>query len=62
MILTRADLDSMSCSTPGCTNDHQLFFHGKCHPRSPVQASYQEGTIEITCAQCDQLIARLRLC
>jgi hypothetical protein len=60
--LTRQDLDAVRCRVAGCQHDHGvLYFHGSCHPNSPVWACYekQTGEIVIRCGKCEQLIARV---
>lgn len=60
--LTIRELSQMGCEMTGCHHDHNLvYFHGQCHPRSPVWAAYEKatGTLIIRCARCDEFIARI---
>lgn len=64
MRLYREDLDVAGCETPNCGHDHSvIYFHGRCHPRWPVEVSYHRGigTIEVTCGRCKSLVASVRV-
>lgn len=64
--LTRVGLDLMlsgGCGVPGCKESHHLdalFFHGRCHPKSPTWVKYEKsGVLTISCAQCRRTIAEI---
>lgn len=57
--LTQKTLGYMHCSTPGCTDCSELWFHSRCHPGSPTYSCYSEGTMTITCAVCNEQVATL---
>lgn len=63
VILTRADLDGAVCSEEGCDcgAGAELYLHGRCHMDSPTWAKYAGGVLEITCAACDRVIARIEV-
>jgi hypothetical protein len=50
-----------ACMMPGCdhTSHGPMFFHGRCHPSAPVEASYDRvtGTVLIACQRCKAPIA-----
>lgn len=54
--LTRADLDKMGCQGEGCTHGpadgHALVVGARCHPGSPVWATYIGGVLEFSCGEC----------
>ena len=56
--LRREQLDHATCSTPGCTEKHDvLYVHPKCHPNTPVVILYfADGTIEVSCKRCQAFI------
>jgi len=58
--LTRADLDSQRCAQPGCGCGGVLFVLPGCHPRrANIEASYLDGILTISCAQCGALVVRI---
>lgn len=59
MALTRAELDSASCSDPGCECSDVLYFHGKCHPESATFTYYSNGMLVVECATCETMIAEI---
>lgn len=50
------------CGAEDCSNQ-ELYFHGACHPGSPVAVSYKKGSgfLTISCAICDELIAEVKV-
>jgi len=61
-VLTRAQMDPMTCSVEGCDHaDHQggLVMHARCHVESPTWCAYQDGVLTVTCAECDREVARI---
>lgn len=57
--LTRKDLDVMRCSDPTCHSTHPvLYIHAACHPRQPLEASYDKrtGVMTTACAKCGRTI------
>lgn len=62
-LVTKESLEKMllgGCQVPGCgCSAPVLFFHGKCHPTSPVEVGYEKGSgkLEIGCAVCHRHIA-----
>lgn len=64
-ILTRQDLDKVTCSAPGCDHAaHQggaFVLHGRCHPRSTQIVRFLRETfsIEVICKRCNLLVAHI---
>lgn len=58
MALTQADLNQLTCNTPGCTAHHAFVLGGGCHPEAPVFVIYsqRDGTLEIECAVCNKRV------
>lgn len=60
--LTADELDRMVCSCGGgaCQN-HQLYFHGRCHPKAGVEVAYSKGSQKLTvrCNTCKKFIAEV---
>lgn len=59
MTLNREQLDAMRCEGCGdaaCEHD-PLVFHSRCHPAAPTWATYANGELRVTCAECDRPIA-----
>lgn len=56
MSLTRADLDALTCAGD---NEHtgRLWLHSRCHTDVPTWATYEDGQLEITCAECAKPVA-----
>ena len=60
MPLTRQQLDTMQCGTPGCTEEHgALYFHGRCHPNAATWAGYADGVVTVRCSVCEQTIVAI---
>jgi hypothetical protein len=57
--LTRAFLDKAVCSTPGCTETHELYLHASCHLRANVTVRYEAGVLIVACAACDKTVATI---
>ena len=60
--LTRVQMDPMTCAVPGCDHtDHGggMFMHPRCHVGTPTWCSYGNGVVTISCAECDQVVARI---
>ena len=55
-ILYKADLDRMKC-TCGKESDEPIYFHAKCHIKSPTWVVYYNGFIKVVCAECGNEIA-----
>ena len=55
--LTQRELDYLICAPPDSHQSNGPFwFHGRCHPVSPVNVLYQAGRLRITCATCGERI------
>ena len=53
MAFYREDLDGSGCEIEGCScNDGEVYFHPRCHPRSPTWVSYFGDVLTLTCAAC----------
>lgn len=64
MPLLQADLNSMACATPGCTDmSHELFFHSACHISQPVEVKYIKatGVLHIQCKKCGKAVADVQV-
>jgi len=60
--LTRVQIDPMTCAVPGCDHtDHDggMVMHPRCHVGTPTWCSYGNGVLTISCAECDQVVARI---
>ncbi len=64
---TKLQLDlaaASGCDVPNCPDPHEdgvIYFHGRCHPLRPVQASYKQGSgvVQIACGECRKLIVEI---
>lgn len=64
--LTRKQLDAMTCGGPGgCDHTagggHEMYFHARCHMEAGTEASYKDGVITMSCAQCGLFIADIKV-
>ncbi len=60
MPMTRADLDALECNEPGCTKtSHEVHLSGVCHPRMPSNVVYKNGTLIMSCAICNEVVAEV---
>lgn len=62
--LTRKQLNQMNhCGNPDCQNEghNQIYFHGRCHPRSPTWSYYDlsRGIIVVQCSVCRTMIVEV---
>lgn len=60
--LGRDELDTMMCSTPGCTCalKDRLFLHGACHPGQGNEVEYgKTGVLSIRCRVCKKSIVNI---
>ena len=60
--MTRAQFDGMTCHAEGCdhsSHDTEMYLHPKCHVGSPTWAIYEEGVLNVKCAECDALVVRI---
>lgn len=48
--LTQLELRHMVCH--GCSSNGRMYFHARCHPRSPTWCSYENGVLKVDCATC----------
>jgi hypothetical protein len=64
MPTTRKELDAAGCDMPDCGHDHSiLYFHGRCHPASSVDAYYEkgDGLLHIRCHTCGKPISNIKV-
>lgn len=62
--LTRAELDRLTCQTPGCAHDHHdgLVLNSRCHTRKPTFVRYWgDGVVEVRCRICNGFVASIAL-
>jgi hypothetical protein len=62
--MKRAELDNAKCDWAACVEEHsKVYFHGKCHPYSPMRVVYEKktGEVVISCAECRNEIARVEV-
>lgn len=62
--LTQVDFSTMGCHEPGCdhtSHEGPMFIHPACHKGTPTFVSYEDGVITITCAECENLVARIEV-
>ena len=60
VVLTRPMLDGMGCSNPECgAHDGPMTIHSRCHPEVPMWVTYENGILNVECAQCGGLVCRL---
>jgi hypothetical protein len=61
--LTRRDIGSPPCSTPGCDHkDHdQRFIHARCHIYAPVKCTLEGDVLYVRCSLCENLVAPFRV-
>lgn len=63
--LTRPDLDAVmahGCGNPHCEHKHTLeplFLHSRCHVDSPIEASYFDGVLTVSCMECQKVIVTI---
>jgi len=60
-VLSRRELDPMKCGSPGCECPGPLILNARCHPRRPVEASYDwtTGLLTVRCVTCQRLVCRI---
>lgn len=62
---TRADLDHVHCSVPGCTTEHaggnSVFLHGRCHVGAGNEVEYVDGLLHIRCTRCKREVAAIQV-
>lgn len=64
--LVQGELNELVCAVPGCTSCEtgMVFFRSKCHhEHKGVDTCYHKdtGTIEVTCAVCNQHVASIQV-
>ena len=64
--LTRSELNKTGCGNPECGHDHSddiLVLHAICHPDTPTWVFYEKvsGNLIVKCAECDNVVARLKI-
>lgn len=60
MAITQDIMSVISCSDcqdEDCEN--AFYFHSHCHPEVPTWGRYIHGILELVCAECDDVIARI---
>ena len=61
--LTRKDLDEKPCGR--CGESHEtsepVLFTSRCHPEHPLQMIYQDGVLIISCDECGEFIASIKV-
>lgn len=61
MALRQANLNQMTCGTPGCDHSagqgHEMAMLARCHIDAGVNATYRDGAIRLECHECGRLIA-----
>jgi len=60
--MTRAQFDGMSCHAEGCdhsSHDTEMYLHPRCHVGSPTWAVYEDGVVNVKCAECETLVVRI---
>ena len=60
--MTRLQLDGMTCHAEDCDHsghDNEMYMHPRCHVGSPTWAVYEDGVINVKCAECKTLVVRI---
>jgi len=60
--LTQTEFDQMTCSDSSCdhtAHDRQMMIHPKCHVGTPTWCIYENGVMDIRCAECNSLVVRI---
>ena len=61
-VLRAAELYDLACESCGCNNPNcGLTLGPKCHPKAGTRVKFfkMTRTLDVTCAECDRLVARL---
>jgi hypothetical protein len=60
MAITQEIMSAVSCADCEDENCNDVFyFHSKCHPEIPTWGRYVHGVLELTCAECEDVIVRV---
>jgi Zn ribbon nucleic-acid-binding protein len=57
--LTREQLDTMRCETPGCECGGGRILKPACHPAGRLEIWYADGVVHVTCLECRSLVTRI---
>ena len=61
-VLRAAELYDLACESCGCNDPNcGLTLGPKCHPKAGTRVKFfkMTRTLDVTCAECDRLVARL---
>lgn len=63
-VMSREDLDLLTCAADGCTSDaahDALFLHARCHMAAPLWVEYKHGNLLVTCSVCKKEVVTIEV-